>query len=475
MWYLCYFMHRHLGFRREEVQALADAFGCGSELEWGLPHGGSPDSPFWYINLPSEEHARQIASRSCLVKGIYEVWGEGATLDEMLTACQSFPLEQKTKYFAPEIVFKICIESFGMKIPQKTQMEYIRKLDAKLPFEGKVDLKAPDHRFWLIQAVDPVKNCNVSAIVPPRWYFGREIATGDRSPMPNFELSNRRYIGPTSMDVELAVIMCNMVGARRGRVVYDPFTGTGSILVAAAHFQATTLGSDIDIRVLRDGKTNKAGEQVDVWGNFNQYGLEAPVGLLRFDAHRPPFRAGLEEFLDAIVCDPPYGVRAGGRKSGGRKAVPTPIPDGLREGHIPSTAPYGLPECLYDLLHFASLHLRVQGRLCFWLPCATEVYTETDIPSHPALRLCANSEQILTRRWSRRLITMEKLRPFDHSSPHEVPTIDCPALVAALEGEQENRHDQKASNERSLRDHVMKPDREAKPAKKIPMYRSKNV
>lgn len=36
--------------------------------------------------------------------------------------------------------------------------------------------------------------------------------------------------------------------------MYDPFVGTGSILVAAAHFGAHTMGADIDIRVVRDGE-----------------------------------------------------------------------------------------------------------------------------------------------------------------------------------------------------------------------------
>ena len=37
-------------------------------------------------------------------------------------------------------------------------------------------------------------------------------------------------------------------------MVYDPFVGTGSLLVAAAHLGAVTLGADIDVRVVRDGK-----------------------------------------------------------------------------------------------------------------------------------------------------------------------------------------------------------------------------
>ena len=52
--------------------------------------------------------------------------------------------------------------------------------------------------------------------------------------------------------------MCLQV--RKGQLVFDPFAGTGSILIAAAHLGAHTLGTDIDIRVLRDGKTASNGQ-----------------------------------------------------------------------------------------------------------------------------------------------------------------------------------------------------------------------
>ena len=42
--------------------------------------------------------------------------------------------------------------------------------------------------------------------------------------------------------------------------MYDPFAGTGSILIAASHLQAVTLGADIDVRVIREGKLNNKGE-----------------------------------------------------------------------------------------------------------------------------------------------------------------------------------------------------------------------
>ena len=68
-------------------------------------------------------------------------------------------------------------------------------------------------------------------------------------------------------------------------------------------------------------------------------------------------------------------------------------------------------ECLRDLLDLSARLLRVGGRLVYFLPAAPEVYKEEEVPRHPALRLVANSEQVLTTRYSRRLITMEKVSP----------------------------------------------------------------
>ena len=45
-----------------------------------------------------------------------------------------------------------------------------------------------------------------------------------------------------------------------------------------------------------------------------------------------------DQVLDAVVCDPPYGVRAGGRKSHAKPGLQ--VRD--RAAHITSTAPYSL-------------------------------------------------------------------------------------------------------------------------------------
>lgn len=139
---------------------------------------------------------------------------------------------------------------------------------------------------------------------------------------------------------------------RRGHLVLDPYLGTGSILVAAAQRGAATMGTDIDARVVMRGRPNASapGGRYTVWSNFAQYGLPPPLGVLRADVHRHPFRSGLTEVFDAVLGDPPYGVRAGGRKSRAKPAgcVRDPVT------HIPSTAPYPLTECLDDLVELAA-------------------------------------------------------------------------------------------------------------------------
>lgn len=179
--------------------------------------------------------------------------------------------------------------------------------------------------------------------------------------------------------------------------------------------------------------------------------------------------------LDAIICDPPYGVRAGGRKSGGRKLLNGDrssedyvIPEGKREDHIPSTAPYAMSECLFDLLETSAKLLVMKGRLVYFYPAAREDYTDEDLPTHPCLRLVANSEQILTKRWSRRLITMEKVQEYTEEMAAEARRKHSDFRVNHKEILEENR--------KMLKEAVFSPlnEREEEDPKR-PQYRAKCV
>ena len=110
----------------------------------------------------------------------------------------------------------------------------------------------PDLTFWFIEEYTPkgVPSGVEDTRLPVNKYFLLEIASG-RGDLPvKYSLKQRKFLGPTSMNAELAFIMANNALAKGGTFVLDPFVGTGSILVAAQAFGAHCLGTDIDIRML---------------------------------------------------------------------------------------------------------------------------------------------------------------------------------------------------------------------------------
>lgn len=90
---------------------------------------------------------------------------------------------------------------------------------------------------------------------------------------------------------------------------------------------------------------------------------------------------------------------------------PYTVPDDKRTDHIPSTAPYCLAECVHDLLDLAARMVVMGGRLVFFYPVLREddyVEKENHFPEHQCFKLISTSEQILSSRYSRVLLTMVK-------------------------------------------------------------------
>lgn len=422
---LCYFLHRYLEFRRPEIESLAfSAAGCAAaSLDWGAPPGGCEDSPFWSVTLPSEAVAAAVARRSVLLKAFLEVWGEGDTAAACGAAAEAHPAAAPgSPFLAAGTTFRVVVDGFGVHHSMAEQRTALGCLE-RLPFGGDVDLRAPQHEFWLVQVAD-TRSQPFAGLppVPGRWLFGRLVARGGarRAPLVRLDLRTRRYLGPTTMDAEVALLMCAQArhpslvvractavcssialplilrpNARAqallgpGRLAFDPFAGTGGVLLAAAAVGALTMGADIDVRTLRDGKpapppppgecggaagaAGAAAGRVTVWTNFGDAGLAAPLALLHADASALPLRPGLVGWCHAVVTDPPYGVRAGGRRGGGRRVdpatgLPRPVAPHLRDSHVPSTRPYSLADCADDLLDTAARALAPGGRLVFFVP-----------------------------------------------------------------------------------------------------------
>ncbi|KAI8466404.1 MAG: tRNA guanosine-2'-O-methyltransferase [Monoraphidium minutum] len=406
--YLCYFAQSLLDFRLAEVETLAAMAGAAhGAVTWEAPRNGDLSSPFWYATFPSRSVARHVAERAVLLRALIEVWGEGADWAALQSAVEAYPAARRSRHLGGGSSFRVKIDTWNFKWRDERKAGVLAALDF-VGFQGRVDLSdSADASFWVILAAPPPPGEGWDAYI----IFGREVAIAASRALPTlFSLKSRRYLGPTSMDAEMAFVMANMAWVRPGQVVLDPFCGTGSILLAAAKRGAHVVGGDIDMRVLRLGKANqKTGEAADNFSNFRQYGLTWPAGLLRMDASRPPFRPGLTEVFDAIVADPPYGVRAGGRKSAPKEGAVVYDP----ATHFVSTAPYGLSECVDDLVALGARLLRPGGRLVFFIPVSPDTWDPSDLPDHPAMDLAGSCLQPLSQRYGRRLLTYAKVGVFD--------------------------------------------------------------
>lgn len=92
----------------------------------------------------------------------------------------------------------------------------------------------------------------------------------------------------------------------KGSLVFDPFTGTGSILIAAAHRGAYTLGTDIDMRVLKIGAHAGTGNEGAESANWVQD--EGFVCVSRTSGGPPAFPAPSLRAHTRAATRPPFLV-----------------------------------------------------------------------------------------------------------------------------------------------------------------------
>lgn len=401
--YLFWFAHEHIDFRLPEMQSIFGMFGMK------LPPLSERKQPYWIIETPSEKIVHEIASRAVSLRFCLELWANGKNYEELHSNLKTYPPEHIKLY--SDKSFKIIVETFCKHF---SQYEKIQKIESfsYLPLQGPVKLKKPETTFYYIEfyGLDP----NEIPKEPYGLFFGRWLVDGQRDLIQKLSLKKRKFIGNTSMDPQLSLIMANQAQIKKGDIIFDPFVGTGSLLVAASHFGGYTLGSDIDFLMLHGRTrptriTQKTREKDEsVAANMRQYGSSSYyIDVVISDFSYPLWRSNM--YIDAIITDPPYGIRESTERIGTMKENPV-IEEHQVSTHIPSKVEYGLPQIYKDLLNFAAQHLKITGRLVCWYPIFRDQYSKDRLPVHPCLQLVANSEQVLSNYTSRRLLTYEKVK-----------------------------------------------------------------
>ncbi|KAF8806675.1 tRNA guanosine-2'-O-methyltransferase [Phlegmacium glaucopus] len=422
--YLFHFADAHNEFRLPELKSIAELYGFPITLPQN-DDDRDPTRPCMVIELEEEEHARILANRCILIKSVFEFYGQGSSYEALHAANRRN--ETLWHRYVKDTSFRFLVTAYNHTIPQSRQRDVIESF-AYMGFLGKIDMKTPDITLTCFEEYKDRHGTTREKHEGDgnfrQVFFGRLLFEGSaRHLIGKFNVKTRVYYGNTSMDSEMSLLMANQTLASPGKLIYDPFMGTGSMAYPAAHFGALVFGSDIDGRQMR-GKEKTPG----VVRAATQYGVASRlVDLSVFDLTHHPWRCG--GLFDAIVTDPPYGVRAGAKRLGRKKQL-TEVqkelmlkhrlssPSQDEQPYIPPTKPYELSQLVTDLVLFARYLLKPGGRLVFFLPTVTDEYEEIDIHTMlcEGMEVIANSLQDFGS-WGRRLVTIKKITEEQYPAP----------------------------------------------------------
>lgn len=176
--------------------------------------------------------------------------------------------EEFSKQFDRNVSFRVTVETYNKHFTQKEKVEKIETI-GYLPVKGDANLKCPDIEWYYIEFYGMDPNCVPEE--PDNILFGKCLSYGNRAMIHEISLKKRKFIGNTSMDAALSLLMANQALVKCGDFVFDPFVGSGSLLVAAAKCGGYVIGADIDFLMLH-GRTKPTRIKQKVNSNFfNQF------------------------------------------------------------------------------------------------------------------------------------------------------------------------------------------------------------
>eukprot|EP00298_Acanthocystis_sp_HF-20_P028891 c7746_g1_i1.p1 GENE.c7746_g1_i1~~c7746_g1_i1.p1 ORF type:complete len:429 (+),score=144.24 c7746_g1_i1:35-1321(+) len=408
--YLFVFAHVDLNFRLPELDSVAKYFNI--PIKYDIEYAKKLQNPFLFVTVPNEEAVKVLASRLVSLRFVVDCWGHADTLEECYENVNSSPAEKKKPYCKEGSTFKFLVEAFGAHYKLADKVQWMEKFDG-LEVPPICDMNNPDILIWILLDVG-VPPEHKESDPPSHYYFGRQIVEGKRNYEYALALNKRNYIGTTSTAAILSLFFANQGLVGPGKLVWDPCCGTASILIACGFLGASCFGSDIDWKVIHGPEPGK-----NIASNFKQYNISDKfLDTCLMDVSQYAYRSNIR--FDAIVTDPPYGIREGSKKVHPNEE--SHVSQAFRESyqHATQTEKLSVGTLLQHLLLLAAERLVMGGRLVFLFPSVIATYSEDLIPTHECLKLISNSEQILTSKFSRRLITMEKIAE---------PTLETKSIV----------------------------------------------
>lgn len=398
--YLIQYVQEHLNFKWVEFNALASKHDFSGQLT--MKYHEFNENPYIVIETEDVNPLLRLVKDSFLIKGLFELWGSAESPGDLSNQIVHSSNYQNLLNLYGHQTFRVNVESYRIKISQSKKVEFIEAMKFLDDFTSKPDLKNPQQVY------------NIFFNKKQGYFFGRILTEGNRDLIYKLNLKERKFIANTSMDPQLSLICANAARVKPNDLVYDPFVGSGSLLIGAAHLGAFVMGGDIDWALLHGrSKPSRKSDTVrqegeSIRANFMQYDiLEKYLDVTVSEISKLPIVDRLR--FDSIISDPPYGIREGCEKVGSNRKEIKPLPDDVKVRY-PAKKTCDLKDLLADLLYLSAKQLVVGGRLVYFLPIPNSQSTESLMPQHPCLKLVGYSDQPLTYKTSRSMIVMEKVR-----------------------------------------------------------------
>jgi tRNA G10 N-methylase Trm11 len=319
---------------------------------------------FIQSNISSED-LKIVGQRCSLIRAIFEIVAEGENYEELAkNAVKSGLLDDLMDDKDPsQFTWRVRMRQYGeesrpdkkaqygkkMRSPMRMERDAIMQMgELFIKFKGEVDLKHADVSIYILEGLHNrrkllarllTKGADTSSIAP----------------------TTRICITNTPLDPLAAFTMCNVARVKENYKILDPFAGSCAILLAASMMEPTV--QSVGVEIAHNGQVNRG----DIIRDFEMRNLTLPAEIIKGDSMMERVRlhakaaVGNQPF-DAIITDPPYGIRE-------------------KIGYCELPPLVNLVRCIAKDRKDSNRLLRVGGRLVAFVPNAVGDDITLDMPS----------------------------------------------------------------------------------------------
>jgi tRNA G10 N-methylase Trm11 len=258
------------------------------------------------MQFPDDLFAKNVADQSALIRRIFVPWAIGDSVQEINKILnknvekivQSLPNNSN-------VTWKVDFARIGKD--GKSGLDYAGKRQLLLSYDtfleklpGEVNLEHPDYQMVYLEDCQSYEDKEIDqSSRRKRLLFGRLVGSG-KNIAHKYDLKTRPYVFSSSMNPVCAHVAAvaalpsapfhaEAQDTREG-VVLDPFCGTASTLVAAAHLGMKVVGTDIFLgsgmnapkssSSISSGRPRSSASQLrlsGVYDNFEKYQLTKQI------------------------------------------------------------------------------------------------------------------------------------------------------------------------------------------------------